>query len=135
MPDTHDGTLIGSFATSWQDVVPRLSGMTCVWQAITGLGRGSAPSEWPAGATHLWAWSAESWIIVRPTRGGLAVGQLIAGNRSGDGEAVVYRRYPAEVWPAGEGRISSSARRALPRDCYVVEVEGQVPLQFIDASW
>lgn len=128
--------LSGSTRQTWDEVIPDLMGMTCVWQSVCGLGSGQAPEHWPIGASHLWAWAHDRWAVVRTHRGGFSIAMLTSCEPgSTEGDIVEVERLDAIVWPMGEGRISAAARERLPRSCSVISVTGVVAMEFMELSW
>ena len=130
----QSGTLSGRRFDSWAEAAPALGAATCAWQGLDGLRHGSAPTEWPPGATHLWAWDDDVWWLARADRWGVTLSRLATTTSEWVGSeqaAAEFEVYDAEPWGDTEGRLSPAARAARPGRVEVAEVIGEAPVQFL----
>lgn len=74
-----------------------------------GCHRGPLPAEQPTSVSHLWGWSADTWLRVRldlDAQGGIAGAALLTTRTTGEGEPVHVVSTPVRTWAVGESRVS-----------------------------
>lgn len=126
--------LIGHGLLPWCEVSRLAEPCRAAWADYDGFHVGDLPPICPP-YSHIWAWSDQCWLRIRPDGdGGAIVGELRLVDSDDDlagGEPVDVHVLPGLLWNPADQRVTPRGDDLTGAELHLIEVPGATAVSFL----